>query len=47
MRGRYDLLRDVRDSLPEPLVAGDPTSEVLSGIIQWWLDLPGHLRPLG
>ena len=46
MRGRYDLLREVRDALPDRQVAGGPTDDLASGIVQWWLDLPSHLRPL-
>jgi hypothetical protein len=46
MRGRYDLIREVRDSLPDPHVGGDAADDLASGILQWWLDLPGHIRPL-
>ena len=46
MRGRYDLLRQERDSLPDPQLAGDPANDSARGILQWWLDLPGHIRPL-
>ena len=45
MRGRYDLLRDLREALPEPRIAGDASDDLASGFLQWWLDLPAHLRP--
>jgi hypothetical protein len=45
MRGRYDLLRQVRDALPGPEVGPDGSDGLAGGILQWWLDLPGHLRP--
>ncbi len=44
MRGRYDLIREIRDLLP---VTGDVSeqADLASGILRWWLDLPAHLRP--
>ena len=45
MRGRFDLLHEVREGLPEPRMGGARPDDLASGILQWWLDLPGHLRP--
>ncbi|MCU1538741.1 MAG: hypothetical protein JWP82_3092 [Humibacillus sp.] len=45
MRDRRDLLRGVRDALPPTPTAG-PAEDLASGIVDWWLDLPGHLRPM-
>ena len=45
MRDRRDLLREVADTLPRPLGVGR-SGDAAHGIVDWWLDLPGHLRPL-
>jgi hypothetical protein len=46
MRGRYDLITSLVDSLPPPGVDRRSIAEIARGVLSWWLDIPTHLRPV-
>ncbi len=46
MRGRYDLIGSLIESLPPQGVDRSSTTEVARRVLSWWLDIPPHLRPV-